>query len=69
MSPRSDREVPLCAPPALIDAEVGNALRRPGARAGTRPAKAAAAPGNFLDMRIQRVPHRLRPAPRGAPSG
>jgi predicted nucleic acid-binding protein len=44
--------------PALIDAEVGNALRRLVRSKELGPRKAAAALDDFLDMRIQRVPHR-----------
>jgi predicted nucleic acid-binding protein len=44
--------------PDLVDAEVGNALRRQvrGKEIGVR--KAGAALEDFLDMRLQRVPHR-----------
>jgi predicted nucleic acid-binding protein len=44
--------------PALIDAEVGNALRRQVRAQEIGPRKAAAALDNFLDMRLQRIPHR-----------
>ena len=44
--------------PALIDAEVGNALRRLVHLQEIGPRKAAAALDDFLDMRIQRIPHR-----------
>jgi predicted nucleic acid-binding protein len=44
--------------PALIDAEVGNALRRLVRSKELGPRKATAALDDFLDMRIQRVPHR-----------
>jgi predicted nucleic acid-binding protein len=44
--------------PALVDAEVGNALRRKvrAEEIGARKAKAALE--DFLEMRLQRVPHR-----------
>jgi predicted nucleic acid-binding protein len=44
--------------PALIDAEVGNALRRLVRSKQIGPRKAGAALDDFLDMRIQRIPHR-----------
>jgi predicted nucleic acid-binding protein len=44
--------------PALIDAEVGNALRLQARRGEIGPRKAKAALDNFLDMRLQRIPHR-----------
>jgi predicted nucleic acid-binding protein len=44
--------------PALIDAEVGNALRRKARAEKMTARKAGAALDDFLEMRIQRVPHR-----------
>ncbi len=44
--------------PALVDAEVGNALRRQVRAGELGPRKAGAALDNFLNMRIQRIPHR-----------
>jgi predicted nucleic acid-binding protein len=44
--------------PALIDAEVGNALRRLVRLKQIGPRRAGAALDDFLDMRIQRIPHR-----------
>jgi predicted nucleic acid-binding protein len=44
--------------PALVDAEVGNALRRLVRSKRIGPRKGAAALDDFLDMRIQRIPHR-----------
>jgi predicted nucleic acid-binding protein len=44
--------------PALIDAEVGNALRRQVRMKEISVRKAGAALEDFLDMRLQRVPHR-----------
>ncbi|HEY1853907.1 MAG TPA: type II toxin-antitoxin system VapC family toxin, partial [Solirubrobacterales bacterium] len=44
--------------PALIDAEVGNALRRQVRVGNLGPRKAGAALEDFLEMRLQRVPHR-----------
>jgi predicted nucleic acid-binding protein len=43
--------------PALVDAEVGNALRRQVRAKKLGPRKASAALEDFLDMRLQRVPH------------
>jgi predicted nucleic acid-binding protein len=44
--------------PALIDAEVGNALRRQVRMKEISVRQAGAALEDFLDMRLQRVPHR-----------
>jgi predicted nucleic acid-binding protein len=44
--------------PALVDAEVGNALRRKVRAEEITARKARAALDDFLEMRIQRVPHR-----------
>jgi predicted nucleic acid-binding protein len=44
--------------PALIDAEVGNALRRQVRAEEISARKAGAAIEDFLEMRLQRVPHR-----------
>jgi predicted nucleic acid-binding protein len=44
--------------PALIDAEVGNALRRQVRTEEISARKAKSALEDFLDMRLQRVPHR-----------
>ena len=45
--------------PALVDAEVGNALRRQvRAEEINAQEKAGAALDDFLEMRLQRVPHR-----------
>lgn len=43
--------------PALVDAEVGNALRRQVRAHEIGPRKAAAALDDFLQMRMQRIPH------------
>lgn len=45
--------------PALVDAEVGNALRRKVRAEVLSARKARAALDDLLDMRLQRVPHRL----------
>jgi predicted nucleic acid-binding protein len=44
--------------PALVDAEVGNALRRQVRAKEISARKAGAALEDFLEMRLQRVPHR-----------
>jgi predicted nucleic acid-binding protein len=44
--------------PALVDAEVGNALRRQVRAKEISARKAGVALEDFLDMRLQRVPHR-----------
>jgi predicted nucleic acid-binding protein len=44
--------------PALIDAEVGNALRRQVRTKEISARMAGAALEDFLEMRLQRVPHR-----------
>jgi predicted nucleic acid-binding protein len=44
--------------PALVDAEVGNALRRQVRAKEISVRKAGVALEDFLDMRLQRVPHR-----------
>jgi len=44
--------------PALIDAEVGNALRRQVRAKEISARKARAALEDFLEMRLQRIPHR-----------
>jgi predicted nucleic acid-binding protein len=44
--------------PALIDAEVGNALRRQVRMKEISAKMAGAALEDFLEMRLQRVPHR-----------
>ncbi|HVT00291.1 MAG TPA: type II toxin-antitoxin system VapC family toxin [Solirubrobacterales bacterium] len=43
--------------PALVDAEVGNALRRQARAKKLGPRKARAALQDFLGMRVQRIPH------------
>jgi predicted nucleic acid-binding protein len=43
--------------PALVDAEVGNALRRQVRGEKITARKARAALDDFLEMRLQRVPH------------
>ncbi|HTR75764.1 MAG TPA: type II toxin-antitoxin system VapC family toxin [Solirubrobacterales bacterium] len=43
--------------PALVDAEVGNALRRQARAKKLGPRKAGAALQDFLCMRVQRIPH------------
>jgi predicted nucleic acid-binding protein len=43
--------------PALVDAEVGNALRRKVRAEMLSARKARAALDDFIEMRIQRVPH------------
>ncbi len=43
--------------PALIDAEVGSALRRQVRAQEIGPRKATAALHDFLQMRLQRIPH------------
>ncbi|HEX3736120.1 MAG TPA: type II toxin-antitoxin system VapC family toxin [Solirubrobacterales bacterium] len=43
--------------PALVDAEVGNALRRQARAKKLGPRKAGAALQDFLSMRVQRIPH------------
>jgi predicted nucleic acid-binding protein len=45
--------------PALVDAEVGNALRRQVRAKALTPRKARAALDDLLEMRLQRVEHRL----------
>jgi predicted nucleic acid-binding protein len=47
-----------CWAPVLVDAEVGNALRRQVRAEVLTARKARAALGDLLDMRLQRVPHR-----------
>jgi predicted nucleic acid-binding protein len=44
--------------PALVDAEVGNALRRQVRAAEITARKARSALDDLLEMRLQRVPHR-----------
>lgn len=44
--------------PALVDAEVGNALRRQARCEEITARKAGSALDDLLDMRLQRVPHR-----------
>lgn len=44
--------------PALVDAEVGNALRRQVRKKEIGARQAGAALEDFLEMRVQRVPHR-----------
>jgi predicted nucleic acid-binding protein len=44
--------------PALVDAEVGNALRRQARAKEISVRKAGAALDDLVDMRLQRVPHR-----------
>jgi len=44
--------------PALVDAEVGNALRRQLRAKEISARQAGAALEDFLEMRLQRVPHR-----------
>jgi predicted nucleic acid-binding protein len=44
--------------PALVDAEVGNALRRQVRAKEISVRKAGAALDDLVDMRLQRVPHR-----------
>jgi predicted nucleic acid-binding protein len=44
--------------PVLVDAEVGNALRRKVRMKEISPRQARAALDDLLDMRLQRVPHR-----------
>jgi predicted nucleic acid-binding protein len=47
-----------CWAPALVDAEVGNALRRQVRAKEISARQAGAALEDFLEMRLQRVPHR-----------